>query len=713
MSPHRIGSALLGLFLLTGTVMAQTSTNESISALPDPPQAKKVPKVTAVHGDSLFDDYFWLREKTNPEVISYLEAENAYAAAVMKPTEALQKKLYDEMLGRIQQTDLSVPYKFGDYFYYSRTEEGKQYSIQCRKKGSLDSPEEVVLDLNELARGHKFLGLNAYEVSDDGNRLAFSIDTTGFRQYLLQVKDLTTGKTWPESIPKTGSVAWAADNATIFYTVEDAAKRQYRVYRHTVGSAAANDVLVYEEKDEKFDVDVSRSRSKAVLFLTSGSHTTSEERWLPADHPAGAWKLIAAREAGHEYYADQHGDRFYIRTNKGAKNFRLVSAPMSDPKPANWKEEIPHRDDVMIEGLDCFADHYVTREREKALAHFEIRSYGGGAQKSIGFPEPVYTAFPSANPEYQTQAYRYTYNSFITPQSVFDYDLATGQSKLLKRTAVLGGYDPSRYESERLWANARDGTKIPISIVYRRDLKRDGTAPMLLYGYGSYGLPQSAGFSSNRVSLLDRGVVYAIAHIRGGGEMGRAWHDHGKMMEKKNTFTDFIDAAQFLIDDKWTSTNRLVIQGGSAGGLLMGAVTNMRPDLFKAVVAQVPFVDVMNTMLDASLPLTVTEFEEWGNPRDKAAWDYMRSYSPYDNIGRKPYPAILVKTSLNDSQVMYWEPAKFVAKLRANKTDTNPLVFKINMGAGHGGSSGRYDALHDTAFDYAFILSELGLNNVP
>jgi oligopeptidase B len=713
MTLRSVGTALLGLFLLTGTVMAQTPTNESISALPDPPVAKKVPRVTAVHGDTLLDDYYWLREKTNPDVISYLEAENTYAAAVMKPTEVLQKKLYDEMLGRIQQTDLSVPYRFGDYFYYSRTEEGKQYSIQCRKKGSLEAPEEVVLDLNELAKGHKFLGLNAYEVSDDGNRLAFSIDTTGFRQYLLQVKDLTTGKLWPEGIPKTGSVAWAADNATIFYTVEDPAKRQYRLYRHTVGASPKGDVLVYEEKDEKFDVDVSRSRSRAVIFLTIGSHTTSEERWIPADQPTATFKMIAPREHDHEYYADHHGDRFYIRTNKGAKNFRLVSAPTSDPSPKNWKEEIAHRDDVMLESIDCFADHYVLREREKGLIHFKIVSFAGAAPRSISFPEPVYTAGPGANPEYQTRAYRYSYNSFITPASVFDYDLGSGQSTLLKRTAVLGGFDPSRYQSERLWANAHDGTKIPISIVYRRDVKRDGSAPMLLYGYGSYGLPQSASFSSNRISLLVRGVVYAIAHIRGGGEMGRAWHDHGKMMEKKNTFTDFIDAAQFLIDEKWTARNRLVIQGGSAGGLLMGAVINMRPDLFKAVVAQVPFVDVMNTMLDASLPLTVTEFEEWGNPAEKPAYDYMRTYSPYDNIARQPYPAVLVKTSLNDSQVMYWEPAKFVARLRANKTDHNPLVFKINMGAGHGGSSGRYDALHDTAFDYAFILSELGLNNVP
>ena len=696
---------LLGLILLMGTVMPEITTAEEMTSLPDPPVAKKVPRTSVVHGDTLFDDYYWLREKTNPEVISYLEAENAYTNAVMKPTEALQQALYQEMLGRIQQTDLTVPYRLGDYFYYSRTEEGKQYSIQCRKKGNLEAPEEVVLDLNELAKGHKFLSLHSYEVSDDGNRLAFSLDTTGFRQYALHVMDLKTGKWFPESVPKTGSVAWAADNATVFYTIEDPAKRQYRLYRHKVGSDPSSDALIYEEKDERFEVDVERSRSRAVLMMTVASHTASEVRWLPADKPAGAWQVIAPRETDHEYYADQHGDRFYIRTNKNARNFRLVSAPMSDPSPKNWKEEIPLRNDVMLEDVMCFADHYVVEERANALVGFRIVSYTDGKSQSIEFPEPVYSAFIGANPEYQAATFRYNYNSFVTPPSVYDYDIAKRESKLMKRVAVLGGYDPTKYVSERLWATARDGTKIPISIVYRKDVKRDGSAPMLLYGYGSYGLPQSATFSSNRVSLLDRGVVYAVAHIRGGGEMGKAWHDHGRMMEKRNTFTDFIDSAEWLIGQKWTQSDRLVIQGGSAGGLLMGAVTNMRPDLFKAVIAQVPFVDVMNTMLDESLPLTVGEFEEWGNPKEKAAYQYMRSYSPYDNVTAKAYPTMLVKTSLNDSQVMYWEPAKYVAKLRANKTDHNPLIFKINMGAGHGGSSGRYDALHDLAFDYAFILS--------
>ena len=706
MKLRTICALTLGLLLLMGTAMPETSTADEISALPDPPVAKRVPRTTVIHGDTLFDDYYWLREKTNPEVITYLEAENSYTQAVMKPTEALQQTLYQEMLARIQQTDLSVPYRLGNYFYYARTEEGKQYPIRCRKQGSLEAAEEVVLDLNQLAEGHKFLGLGTYDVSPDGRRLAFSLDTTGFRQYALHVKNLETGELQPETVAKTGSVAWATDNATLFYTVEDAAKRQYRLYRHELGTPVESDALIYEEMDEKFDLEVSLSRSQAVLFLTIASRTTSEVRWLPANQPRGDWRLIAPRESSHEYYADEHDGQFMIRTNRKARNFRLVSAPVSDAGPANWKEVIPHRDDVMLTGADCFAEHYVARERQEGLTRLRVCSYGGGDSQDIQFPEQVYTAGPGDNLEYRASTYRYTYNSFVTPQSMFDYDIPSRQSKLLKRVAVLGGYDPTRYRSERLWARARDGARVPISIVYRADVKRDGTSPMLLYGYGSYGLPQFASFSSNRFSLLDRGVIYAVAHVRGGAELGKAWHDHGRMMEKMNTFTDFVDVAQYLIDQKWTAANRLVIQGGSAGGLLMGAVTNLRPELFKAVIAQVPFVDVMNTMLDESLPLTVTEYEEWGNPHEKAAYDYMRKYSPYDNLEHKPYPTLLVKTSLNDSQVMYWEPAKYVAKLRAVKTDSNPLIFKINMGAGHGGWSGRYDALHDLAFDYAFILSQ-------
>jgi oligopeptidase B len=691
--------------------MPETTTAQERMTPPEPPIAKKVPRVEFLHGDKRVDDYYWLREKSNPEVIAYLEAENAYTDAVMKASEPFQDTLYKEMLARIKQTDLSVPYRLRGYFYYSRTEEGKQYPIQCRKQGSLDAPEEVLLDLNELAAGHTFLGLGAYTVSDDGNRLAFSLDTTGFRQYTMHVKDLTTGQWGPENVEKIGSVVWAADGATLFYTVEDAAKRQYRLYRHRLGAAQAGDELIYEEKDERFDLSARRSLSKAYIFLTSSSHTASEVRYLAADHAGDAFRLVAARQKDHEYYLDHHGDRFYIRTNKGAPNFRLVSAPVADPREANWSEVIPHRKDVMLEGVTCFANHYVLAEREGGLPQLRITDFRTGQSHRIAFPEPVYTAGSGTNAEYETTTYRYTYQSFITPSSVFDYDMETRESKLLKQTEVLGGYDPANYQSERVWATAGDGARIPISIVYRKGFKRDGSAPMLLNGYGSYGVSLSASFSSNRVSLLDRGVVFAIAHIRGGGEMGKAWHDQGRMMHKMNTFTDFIAAAQHLVAEKYTASDRLVITGGSAGGLLMGAVTNLRPDLFKAVVAEVPFVDVINTMNDASLPLTVTEYEEWGNPQIKAEYDYIKTYCPYTNTVAKAYPTMLVKTSLNDSQVMYWEPSKWVAKLRALKTDRNPLIFKINMGAGHGGSSGRYDALHETAFNYAFILSQFAIRS--
>jgi len=677
-------------------------------APPHPPVAKKVAKADMLHGERRVDDYYWLREKTNPEVIAYLQAENAYTAAGMKPTEAFQEALYKEMLGRIKQTDLSVPYRYRGYFYYSRTEEGKQYPIHCRKKGSLDAPEQVALDLNELAKGQKFMALGAYAVSDDGNLLAYSTDNTGFRQYTLRVKDLRTGEGLAESIEKTHAAAWAADNRTLFYTVEDAAKRPYRLYRHRLGSRGPDD-LVYEEKDEMFSISVHRTRSGAYLLLRSASHTASEVRYLPAAEPEGAWKLIAPREPMREYDVDHHGDRFYIRTNDKGRNFRLVSAPVSDPRTENWKEVVPHRSDVMLEGVEFFARHYVLRERENGLPHLRVTDLRTGQSHRIEFPEPAYAVFPGDNREFDTAAFRFNYQSLVTPPSVFDFDTEKRERKLLKQTEVLGGYDPSQYQSERIDAAAADGTRIPISVVYKKGFKRDGTAPMLLTGYGSYGISSPPTFSSSRLSLLDRGMVFAIAHIRGGGEMGKAWHDQGRMMHKKNTFTDFIAAAEFLIAQRFTSKDRLVIQGGSAGGLLMGAVTNMRPDLFHAVVALVPFVDVINTMSDPSLPLTVGEFEEWGNPQKKAEYDYMRSYSPYDNLEKKAYPAMLVRTSLNDSQVMYWEPAKYVARLRALKTDSNVLLFKINMAAGHGGASGRYDFLRELAFDYAFMLAQVGI----
>lgn len=705
--------ALAGAILMAVTSVAGLRTEEMT-----PPVAKRAPKVDVVHGDRRVDDYFWLREKPNPEVKAYLEAENAYTGAIMKPTEALQKTLYDEMLGRIKQTDLSVPYRLGDYFYYSRTEEGKQYSIYCRKKGSLQAPEEVTLDLNELAKGQKFLSLGAYTVSDDGNLLAYSTDTTGFRQYTLHVKDLRTGQALPDTVEKTSSIAWAKDNRTLFYAIEDHAKRPYRLYRHALGSTGPggggappvnNDPLVYEEKDERFRVGAYRTRSRAYLLLNVSSHTTSEVRYLAADQPAGEWTLIAAREQDHEYDVEHHGDRFLIVTNDRGRNFRLVEAPVASPARANWKELVPHRADVMLGGAIAFADHYVLTEREQALPHLRITDVKSGSSHRLAFPEAVYSAFPAQNPEFNTKLLRYSYQSFTAPSSVFDYDMAARGQKLLKQTEVLGGYDPTRYQSERVYAAAADGVKVPVSLVYRKGIVRNGNNPTLLTGYGSYGSPSSVSFNSNRVSLLDRGVVVALAHIRGGGDLGKAWHDDGRMFKKKNTFTDFIAVAEHLIAQKFTSKDRLVIEGGSAGGLLMGAVTNLRPDLFKAVVSHVPFVDVINTMLDASLPLTVAEFEEWGNPSKKDEYEYMKTYCPYTNLAATQYPALLVTTSFNDSQVMYWEPAKYVAKLRTLKTDKNPLLLKTNMAAGHGGASGRYDRLREIAFNYAFMLWQVGL----
>ncbi|MFN7947551.1 MAG: S9 family peptidase [Blastocatellia bacterium] len=673
-----------------------------------PPVARKAPKTTTTHGDTLTDDYFWLREKSSPEVIKFLEDENKYTDAVMKPTEAFQESLYKEMLARIRETDLSVPVKDGEYFYYSRTEQGKQYPIFCRKKGSLKSPEEITLDVNELAAGKKFMSVGSYNISDDGHLLAYSTDDTGFRQYKLFVKDLRTSQTTPAIAERVTSVAWAADNKTLFYTTEDAVtKRSDKFFRQALGQTTGE--LLFEEKDELYRIFAGKSRSKSYIFLTSASSTTSETRYLAADKPTGALRVLLPREQNHEYYVDHHGQYFYIRTNDKGRNFRLVTAPVSDPDKKNWKEVLPHRDAVMLEDIDCFAGHLVIYERENGLQKLKITDLASNKSHYIEFPEPVYSAFGNANPEFNTTKFRFSYQSFITPNSIFEYDVKTRQRELLKEQPVLGGYDRTQYLSERVYATASDGTKVPISLVYRKGVKRDGSAPMLLYAYGSYGISMPVSFSSTRLSLLDRGVVYALAHIRGGGDMGKIWHEQGRLMHKKNTFTDFIACAEHLIKEKYTNKDRLVIQGGSAGGLLMGAVTNLRPDLFKAVVSQVPFVDVMNTMLDASLPLTVGEYLEWGNPNEKEAYFYMKSYSPYDNIEAKNYPNILVKTSLNDSQVMYWEPAKYVAKLRAMKTDQNVLLLKTNMGAGHGGASGRYDALKEAAFDYAYILTQVSI----
>jgi oligopeptidase B len=716
-----------------------TSDQEtSASTIFKPPVARREPVEHELHGDRRVDHYAWLRHKENPEVIAYLEAENAYTDAFLKPTEPFQEKLYQEMLGRILQTDLSVPYKLRGYLYFSRTEEGKQYALHCRRRDAEGAPEELLLDLNLLAEGHSFLGLDSFQVSEDNHLLAYSTDTTGFRQYVLQIKDLRNGATLPQRFERVTSVAWASDNRTLFYTVEDeTTKRSHRLYRHVVDSTEP-DSLLYEEPDERFRIQVERTRSGAFLFLTIASHTASEVRFLRADQPAGEFQLVAGREDNHEYYADHHpgslaakhpgplaaehpgpvpnasDGAFYIRTNSGGRTFRLMTAPVTDPRQEFWREIIPNRPEVMLAAAEVFQTHLVLFEREGGLPYLRIVDLTADAPNALAsshrieFAEPAYNASMGENPEFGASHVRFQYESFVTPRSIFDYDVGTRERSLRKQQPVIGGYDPSQYVSDRLHATASDGTRVPLSIVHRRDTPRDGSAPLLLYGYGSYGISVPVNFSSNRLSLLDRGVIYAVAHIRGGGELGKPWHDAGRMKQKRNTFTDFIAAAEHLIEQRYTTPEKLAIEGGSAGGLLMGAVANMRPDLFRMVISHVPFVDVLNTMLDASLPLTVGEYEEWGNPRIAEDYFYMKSYCPYDNLVRQAYPAILERAGLNDSQVMYWEPAKYAAKMRTLKTDSNPLLLKINMGAGHGGASGRYDYLREIALDYAFLLTLLG-----
>ncbi|HET9282626.1 MAG TPA: S9 family peptidase [Candidatus Angelobacter sp.] len=709
-------SVVVLFFLMSTLLNADDKAANSANAAappPPPPVAKTVHTENHINGGDLVDNYHWLRDKSNPEVAKYLEAENAYTDGVMKLTTALQQKLYDEMVSHIKETDVNVPYREGGYFYYSRWEKGQQYPILARKKGNLEAAEEITIDVNELAKGQPFMALGTYDLSDDGNFAAYATDNTGFRQYKLRVRDLRTGKDSEVIADKVGSVAWASDNKTLFYTVEeDKTKRQYRLYRHVIGSEASKDDLIYEEKDERFNIGAEKTRSGKYIMLQIGSHTTSEQRYLDAANPNGEWKLIAPRQQDVEYYADDHGDQFLIRTNDKGRTFRLVSAPISAPGKENWKEIIPVRPEVMLNNIEVFEDFYVLVERENGLPELTVTNFATGAKTRITYPEPVYTASPQINREYKTSKFRYSYQSLVTPSSVFDYDVEKHSSTLLKQNEVPGGYDASKYQSERVWATAKDGVKVPISVIYRKDMKKaDGSNPLYVYAYGSYGAILPVTFSSTRLSLLDRGVVMAYAHIRGGGDMGKPWHDAGRMMNKMNTFTDFIACTEYLVTNKFGAKDKVVIEGGSAGGLLMGAVTNLRPDLFKVVVSHVPFVDVMNTMLDASLPLTVPEYEEWGNPNEKAAYDYMLKYSPYDNLKKGAYPALLVKTSFNDSQVMYWEPAKYVAKLRTLKTDKNVLLLKTNMAAGHGGASGRYEHLHEIAFDYAFMLTQLGISN--
>lgn len=674
-----------------------------------PPVAKKQEHKFELHGQTITDDYAWLKDKKSADTLAYLEAENAYAAAVMKPTEKLQAKLYDEYLSRIKQTDLSVPYRDGAYWYYSKTFEGKQYPTYCRKKGSLDAAEEVILDVNELAKGEKFMSARVADVSDDGTKIIFLSDTTGFREYMLSVKDLTTGKVLEDKFVKASDVTWAADGKTLFYVTEDAAKRAHKLWRHTVGEA--KDVLVYEEKDELFRLGVARSKDKKYLFHISGSATSSEQRYLSADTPAGEWKTILPREDKHEYAADHRDGQFYIHTNRdGATNFKVSTCPVAEAgDPKKWKDFLPHNPKALVQGISLFKNYAVISEREAGIPQIRVHTFADNTSYRIEWPEPVFSSGAGANPEYDLEKIQVSYTSMVTPASVYEFDLKTKAKKLLKQQEIPAGYKPEEYASEWVFATAKDGTKVPISIVYKKGLKKDGTAPVLLYGYGSYGASASVNFSPTRLSLLDRGVVFAQGHIRGGSDMGRQWYEDGKMLKKMNTFTDFIACADFLVEQKYGSRDRLVIQGGSAGGLLVGATINLRPDVCKAAVLQVPFVDVINTMLDETLPLTVQEFLEWGNPKKTEEYEYIKKYCPYTNLAKKAYPAMLIETSLNDSQVLYHEPAKYTAKVRSLKTDANPVVFKCRMVGGHGGASGRYDGLKEAAYTQAFILDQMGI----
>jgi oligopeptidase B len=694
----------------------------------EPPIARRQRTQTTLHGITLTDDYAWLRQKDDPEVIAYLEAENAYAEANLAPLASLRDDLYREMLSHIQQTDVSVPYFDDGYWYLTRTQEGLQYGIHCRRRGSFNTPkdngpEEVVLDGNLLVQGHAFFAIGEVAITDDGRWVAYTTDTTGFRQYTLHIKDMQTGETLPGVVVRVGSAVWAADNCTLFYTVEDEEqKRQYQLWRHSLGTPHTQDALIYQDDDERFNLGLGRTRDGKYLILESSSHIASEAQILLAAEPQGAWKLISPRRDDHEYTVDHRNGLWYIRTNDKGRNCRLVTAPADAPGEGNWTELLPHRDQIMLEDVDLFAGFFIACEREAGLPRLRLWRFTGDGPHAapageIAFPEPAYSASPHINRIFDTTTFRYAYQSLVTPSSVYEYDVATGASTLLKQLEIPGGFDRALYQSERILVpaprgdgpTASDGVQVPVSLVYRKDKRVPGRNPLYVYGYGSYGYSLPLGFSSNRLSLLDRGVVLAYAHIRGGGDLGKPWHDAGKMLVKRNTFTDFVAAVEHLVGAGYGDPARVAIEGGSAGGLLMGAVANLRPDLFRAVLSHVPFVDVMNTMLDASLPLTVPEYEEWGNPNEETYFKYMLSYSPYDNLKAASYPAMLVKTSLFDSQVMYWEPAKYVAKLRTLKTDSNPLLLVTNMQAGHGGASGRYDYLKEIALDYAFLLRELGL----
>ncbi|MBW3130849.1 S9 family peptidase [Hymenobacter profundi] len=678
---------------------------------PTPPVALVKPKELKMGSNVRTDNYYWLNERTNPQVISYLDAENAYFDKMMAPVKDLEEKFYQEIKGRIKEQDESVPYRDNGYYYYTRYEKGGEYPIYCRKKGDLKASEEVLLNANEMGKGKSYFAVGGYEVSDNNQLMAYGVDTVSRRLYTLRFKDLKTGKAYPEAIPNTsGNAVWAADNKTVFYAKKDVTTLlPYQLYRHTLGTDPKQDKLIYEEKDNTFNLGVGRSKSKKYIFLALGSSLSNEIRYLDAAAPTGEFKTFLPREKDHLYDVEHLGDLFYVRTNWEAPNYRLMATPVSNTAKSAWKDIIPARKDAFIDAFDVFRDYLVVNERKEGLRQLLIMSLKDKKKNYMTFSEPAYTATIGINPELDTPVLRYNYTSLTTPSSTYDYNMATGKTTLLKQQEVVGSFKKENYVTERTFVKARDGAMVPISIVYKKGFKKDGKAPLLQYAYGSYGFSQDPGFSAARLSLLDRGFAYVLCHIRGGQEMGREWFEDGRMLHKKNSFTDFIDCSEYLIQQKYTSPEKLFAMGGSAGGLLMGAVVNMRPDLYKGIIAGVPFVDVVTTMLDESIPLTTGEYDQWGNPNEQQYYDYMLSYSPYDNVKKQAYPNMLVTTGLHDSQVQYFEPAKWVAKLRTMKTDNNMLLLHTDMAAGHGGASGRFKSLHDTARQYAFMMLVLGM----
>lgn len=713
--PARIRSLAFALAAFIPATLFAQQTPATATATPSltPPVAAVRPHRFDEFGTVRIDPYYWLKERSNPEVIKYLEDENAYTKAVMAHTEALQGRLYDELKGRVLQNDQSVPFREGNYFYYTRLVDGKNYPIYARKRGSVSAPEEIMIDANALAEGKATFLIRAWEVSSGEDLLAFAADTTGGRVSSIRFKNLRTGEMLSDVIPRSiGGIAWAEDNRTLFYTKPDSVSvRPYQVYRHRLGTPAASDPMVYEDKDETYYVGVSKTKSRAYIMIQSSQTMATEYSYIRADQPDAPFKVLFPRERGHEYYANHFGDYFYVLSNDHAKNFRLMRTPVARPGRVNWEEVIPHRADVLLEDFEFFRDFLVLSERKDGLMQLRVRPWSGQNEYYLDFGEPAYLAYVSTNLEFNTPVLRYGYTSLTTPSSTYDFDMRTKQKTLLKRDQILGGFDPSNYVTERFFTTARDGARVPVSLVYRKGIARP--APLLLTGYGSYGSSSDPTFSSDRLSLLDRGFVFAIAHIRGGSEMGRAWYENGRQLQKKNTFTDFIDVADDLIRRGYTSPNRLFARGASAGGLLMGAVVNMRPELFRGIIAGVPYVDVITTMSDSTIPLTTGEYDEWGNPHDSTFYRYMLSYSPYDNVERKAYPNLLITAGLYDTQVLYVEPAKWTARLRAMKTDSNRLILRTNMEAGHGGASGRYKRWRDVAFEYAFLLDLAGLGDKP